>query len=43
MNPQQLAQLQALAAQGQAMAPTQGGESMTDKLGHNRPTGPQQR
>lgn len=42
MNPQQLAQLQALAAQGQAMAPAQG-ESMTDKLGHNRTTGPQQR
>lgn len=40
--PEQLAQLQALAAQGQRMAPSQP-ESMTDKLGHSRPVGPQQR
>lgn len=43
MNPEQLAQLQQLAAQGQRMAPPQQ-ESMTDKLAaQQRQTGPQQR
>lgn len=42
MNPEQLAQLQAIAAQGQRMAPPQA-ESMADKVGHSKPLGPQQR
>lgn len=43
INPQQFAQLQALAAQGQGMAAAQQAETMADKLAQNRPMGPQQR
>lgn len=43
LDPQQLAQLQALAAQGQQMAAQQPAAGMADKLAHNRPVGPQQR
>lgn len=42
IDPQQLAQLHALAAQAQGMLPAQP-ETMTDKVGHSRPTGPQER